>query len=225
MKIAAVIPAAGQGKRLGSKMPKALVPILGRPLLVHTLTNLKGSFRFHEMIVAVPAQQIKNFKETLKRHKLGGVHVIAGGLTRAGSVKNGLKNVSKNCEWVLIHDAARPLVSSRLVQNLIRSAKKTGAAIVAMPVTSTVKRVKRSRILKTEDRGSLYLAQTPQLFRKKLLVSRYRALRSEAFLATDEAALFDRSRIKVMVTVGDQRNIKITTPQDIDLFKFYMGKK
>ncbi len=225
MKIAAVIPAAGHGKRLKSIMPKALVSVLGQPLLVHTLKGLKKSFRFHEIIVAVPANRVENFKNILKRHSLTGVRVIRGGRTRAESVRNGVWNVSEACEWVLVHDAARPLVNKRLVRRLIRSAKKTGAAIAATPVTSTVKRTdaKSKTVLNTEDRDSLYLAQTPQVFKKVHLMKRYEILGPRALFVTDEAALFENSPIKVSVIPGDDRNIKITTPEDIKLFKFYLN--
>ena len=155
------------------------------------------------------------------------VRVVEGGRTRAESVRNGVLSVSENCQWVLVHDAARPLVDKNLIRRLIHSAKKTGAAILAAPVTSTVKRVdtRHKTILGTEDRGSLVLAQTPQIFKKDLLMRRYQALGPKALLATDEAALFDGSGIKVNIVHGDERNVKITTSQDLELFKFYMGKK
>ncbi len=227
MKIAAIVPAAGQGRRLKTRRLKALVSVLGRPLIVHTLRSLKRSFHFHEIIVIVPADRLEDFKNILKRHALGAVRVIPGGRTRAESVKNGVKNVSKVSQWILVHDAARPWVNKHLVHQLIRSAKKTGAATLAIAVTSTVKRVNanQQKIVRTEDRDSLVLTQTPQVFKKSQLIRRYQVLGPKALLATDEAALFDGSRIKVSVVPGDERNIKITTPQDVDLFKFYMGRK
>ena len=227
MKIAAIIPAAGQGRRLKTRRLKALIAVLGRPLLVHTLMGLRRSFRFHEMIVVAPADQIEKFKNILRRYSLNSVRVIRGGRTRAESVRNGVEKVSETCEWVLVHDAARPLVNRRLVHRLIRSAKKTGAAILAVPVTSTVKKVdvKNKMILRTEDRDTLALAQTPQVFKKDPLMRRYEILGPQALFATDEAALFDGSRTQVSVVPSDESNIKITTPQDIDLFKFYLRKK
>ena len=179
------------------------------------------------MIVAVPAGQAEKFRALLKRYSLGDVRVVQGGRTRAESVRNGVLSVSEDCQWIMVHDAARPLVSKRSVRRLIHSAKKTGAAILIAPVISTVKRMdaRHKYILRTEDRSSLVLAQTPQIFKRDLLMARYQALGSKALLATDEAALFDGCQIKVNVVPGDERNIKITTPTDIDLFKFYMEKK
>ena len=226
MKITAIIAAAGQGRRLKTRRLKALVPVLGRPLLIYTLKGLKKSFSFYEMIVVAPTGRVEDFKSILRRHSLGSVRVIRGGRTRAESVRNGVRNVSKVSQWVLVHDAARPWVNARLVRRLIRSVKKTGVATLAIPVTSTVKRVDaiHKNIARTEDRGSLILAQTPQVFKKDLLMKRYRILGPKALSATDETALFDGSMTRVSVVPGDERNIKITTVQDLDLFKFYLRK-
>ncbi len=227
MKVSAIIPAAGQGKRLGSKVPKAFVPVNGRPLLVRTLSALKRSFLFEEMIVAVSFEWLEVAKKILKKHGLNRVRAVLGGRTRAGSVRNALSAVSEKCDWVLVHDAARPLVSKAVVRRTILGSKRTGAAICALPVSATVKRIDRfkRRILRTEDRDSLFLAQTPQVFRKDLLLKRYRELGERALEATDEAALFDGSRIQVAVVDGEERNRKITTPEDMELFKFYLRKK
>ncbi|OIO38149.1 MAG: 2-C-methyl-D-erythritol 4-phosphate cytidylyltransferase [Candidatus Omnitrophica bacterium CG1_02_49_16] len=225
MKVALVIPAAGRGKRLKTASPKALVRVLGRPILIHTVSALERSFHFYEMVVLAPANQVERFRNVLKRFGFGNVCVVPGGRTRAESVKNGVKSVSDICEWVLVHDAARPLVDARMIRRLIRAAKKTGAAITAALVTSTVKRVnlKRRVLVGTENRDLLVMAQTPQIFKKNLLMNRYKALGTRALLATDEAALFDGTQTQVRVVPGDEKNIKVTTPEDIELFKFYLN--
>ncbi len=227
MKIAAIIPAAGSGKRFKAGKLKPLVLVTGKPLLIHTLQNLKNSWHFEELILVAPAGQTENFKKLLRSYRLGDVQVVTGGRTRAESVKNGFKRVSGPCDWVLVHDAARPLVSRAMVQRLIQGAKKTGAAIVGIPVSSTVKKTDRrtGQILGTQDRAALVLAQTPQIFKKDLLAGRYKSLGETAFLATDEAVLFDGSRVRVRVISGETRNIKITTLEDIELLKFYLKKK
>ncbi|OIO38476.1 MAG: 2-C-methyl-D-erythritol 4-phosphate cytidylyltransferase [Candidatus Omnitrophica bacterium CG1_02_46_14] len=227
MKLAAIIPAAGQGKRLGSRFPKAFVTILGKPLIVHTLKSLKRSFKFHEMIVAAPPGYSEKLKQILVSHELSEVRVTKGGRTRAESVKRAVQIVSKDSDWILIHDAARPFVTKEAVCCLIRQAKRTGAAALGIPVTSTVKRLdaKRRTIIKTEDRDALVLIQTPQVFKKNHLIRQYEKLGSKALLATDEAALFENSKIKLAFVPGDSKNLKITTPEDIDLFKFYIKRK
>lgn len=226
MKIAVIVPAAGQGRRLKAKQPKAFVPFLGKPLLIHTLTNLKRSFHFKEMIVAAASSQLKSVRRLLARYRLGGVRVVPGGRTRAESVRNAVVSLSSRCEWVLIHDAARPFVSRDLVRRLIKSARRTGAAICALPATATVRRIdpRKGIALGTEDRESLVLVQTPQVFRKRLLLERYRRLGRKALSRTDEAALFDGTHVKVSVIPGDSRNIKVTTKDDFELCKFYLGR-
>ena len=225
MKIAAVVPAAGLGKRFRSKIPKLFVSLHGKPLLVHTLQRLIRCFNFEEMVVLVGQADLKNVQRLLKRHGLGEVRLVVGGVTRADSVRRGVENVSKNCDWILVHDGARPFVDKKLVLNTILAAKITGAALCAEPVTSTVKRVdlKRGVVLSTEDRRLLYLAQTPQVFRQDLLVARYKILRKKALAATDEAALFDGSGISVRVVAGHAKNIKITTVDDLELFNPLQG--
>ncbi len=226
MKVAAIVPAAGLGKRLKTKRLKPFVEILGKPLLAHTLVNLKKSFHFEEIILAVSPSQSGKIHRLLQRFGLSDVKVVVGGKTRAASVRNGVKGVSKDCGWVLVHDAARPLVTKALVKRLISSAKKSGAAICGLPATATVKKIdaKKRAIIKTEDRRGIYLAQTPQVFKKQLLLGRYQKLGRKAFQATDEAALFDGTRVRVNIVQGDVRNVKITTLEDIELMKFYLKK-
>lgn len=222
--VAAVIPAAGRGRRLGAKIPKAFVPLAGRPLLVRTLTHLNKCHSFDEIIVACDASEITKTSQLLKKYGLKKVKIVAGGATRAESVHNGVMAVSPICQWVLIHDAARPFITKKLIGSLLKEAKKTGAVICARPATATVKRVnlKRSEVAATENREELFLAQTPQVFRKNLLLSRYRTLGKRAFSCTDEAALFDGAATGVRVVVGPETNIKITTPGDIALSEFIL---
>lgn len=220
MRVTAIVPAAGSGKRFGSKVPKQFLLVDGRPVLVHTLKKLERAFTFKEKIVAAAPKDIKMTSALLSKHGLASWRVVAGGATRAESVWNALK-ASGHAEWALVHDAARPMISSKLVREVIRSAAKTGAAIVALPAVATVKKVnvRTLEVLGTEDRNSIYLAQTPQVAKKKILMDRYKKLGKKAFLLTDEAAFFDRTPIKVKIVVGDPRNIKITTPEDLALLR------
>ena len=225
MNVAAIVPAAGAGKRLGSKTPKAFVRVGGVPLLTLTLKCLRTAYPFKEIIVAARPANIKKYRSLLMAHGLKEAKVVGGGVTRAASVFNAMSAVSKDSEWVLVHDAARPFVDKRLVARLLMEAKKTGAALCALPATGTVKRVDtKKRVLGTEDRKTLYLAQTPQIFRKKLLLDRYLRLGKKAFTATDEAALFDHTQTRVQIVSGDERNIKITTPGDLELAEYYLKR-
>lgn len=225
-KVAAIIPAAGLGRRLNSKIAKPFVLVFGKPLFVHTLSALRKSYPFYEFVLALDREQIPHGERYLKRFRLGKIQVVAGGKTRAESVKIALWRVSSRCDWVLVHDAARPLVTRAVVRRTLNAARRTGAAIAALPAYATVKRVRKGNLTvrRTEDRKAFYLAQTPQVFRRSLLLKRYRALGRAAFAKTDDAALFDGSKVRVGVARGETKNIKVTTPDDLKLLRFYLTK-
>ena len=222
--VAAIVPAAGAGRRLAKKTLKSFVKILGKPLLAHTLQALKKTFPYKEIIVAVKPSQLNRTLRIFRRYRLGRTRVVKGGRTRAESVANALRHVSEDCGWVLIHDAARPLVSAGLVRRLLAAAGKTGAAIATIPVTSTLKMLDPEGrvVLRTVDRRNFFLAQTPQVFRKERLVRRYKMLGERALLATDEASLFEGSSVRVRAVPGEAQNIKITTAEDLKLMRFYL---
>ena len=225
MKVAAIIPAAGLGKRLKSKSPKAFALLGGKPLLARTLSRLLESYPFHEIVVAAHPKKIDEVRKLVRSHRQSSkIKVVGGGATRSDSVLKALLSVSPGSDWVLVHDAARPLVSRDLIRRLLGAAKKRGAVLCALPATATVKRVdpRTLSVLKTEDRRQLYLAQTPQVFKRKLLLERYRKLGKTASLATDEAALFDGSKTRVSIVLGDPFNLKITTPFDLKLAEGYL---
>ena len=226
MKVSAIVPAAGRGERFKSRVSKTFFRVSGRPLLVWTLQNLLNSRPFEEIIVMAHPRQRAGTVSLLKRYRLKNVRVEEGGGSRAESVKRGLLALSLKADWVLVHDAARPLVSKSLVSRTLFAAQATGAAICAVPVTATVKKIdlEGAFVVSTEDRRILRLAQTPQIFRRELLLSRYRILGAKAFSATDEAALFDQSAIRVNVVKGDEKNIKVTTRGDLEMLKYFIAK-
>ena len=224
--MAAIVPAAGRGRRFKTKLSKILYRLQGRPLLIHTLSNLKRSYPFKEIIVLTQKNEIPRMRALLGRYGLRRVRVEEGGASRADSVKRGVEAIKSGVEWVLVHDAARPFVSKGVVQRTLAAAKASGAALCAVPATATVKRVgvRDGIVSGTEDRRTLWLAQTPQVFRKRLLLERYKKLGKKALAATDEAALFDGSRTRVRVVEGEMKNIKVTTEEDLGLLEFYLKK-
>ncbi len=217
----AVIPAAGHGKRLGAKIPKAYVPVFGKPLFIHTLRALKKAYSFKEIVLVVHISRLAEARKLLVRHGLSRVWLTVGGATRAESVRNGLLVLPAGRHLVAVHDAARPLVSREVMRRTVEGARKGAGAICAVHVSSTVKRVDASgkSVQGTEDRERLVLAQTPQVFGRDLLLSRYEALGAKAMQATDEAALFDGTRHRVCVVEGDEKNIKVTTQNDLESLK------
>ena len=227
MSVYAVVPAAGKGKRLGTKMPKAYLPILGKPLFIHTLRALRKAYPFRETVLVVDISRLAQARKELVRHGLARVWLTTGGSTRAESVRNGLRVLPEGRHWVAVHDAARPLVSRQVVRRTLAAAQKNGGAICAVPIFSTVKRFdpKRGTLRGTEDRHQLVLAQTPQIFGRSLLLSRYETLGPKGLEATDEAALFDGTKQRVRVVEGDERNLKVTTKNDLESVKKSLRKR
>jgi 2-C-methyl-D-erythritol 4-phosphate cytidylyltransferase len=204
-----LVVAAGSGLRLGRAEPKGLVSVGGRPLVVRTLDEL-GPLLFARTVVTAPPDRVEEFRRLVGPRAL----VVAGGKTRSASVRRGFEALAAaDDDFVSVHDAARPLVTAQEVQEVLEAAEKTGAAIAAVPVVDTVKRVADGRILSTLDRTGLFGAATPQVFRAAIL---RRALETGRE-ATDEAALCEELGIPVAVVPVSRLSFKITTPADLEL--------
>jgi 2-C-methyl-D-erythritol 4-phosphate cytidylyltransferase/2-C-methyl-D-erythritol 2,4-cyclodiphosphate synthase len=213
MHVTAIIAAAGEGRRLGAAVPKQLLDIGGRSILERSVTAFTGHDRVDDIIVVVPPGL------TLTESFAGGVRIVAGGPRRQDSVANAFDSVSPGSDVVLVHDAARPFVSADLISRAIDAALAHGAAIAAIPARDTVKRVEGSGddavISETIPREAIYLAQTPQAFRRDVLSAAV-AIGRSGVEATDEAMLAERAGHRVHVVEGDPANVKITTPGDLD---------
>jgi len=232
VKVSAVIPAAGIGSRMGGgTLPKQFMDLRGKPLLDWTVESVSLSTRIDEVVLVVREQDVKAVTE---KYVDGGTFpkvrvVVAGGGSRTDSVFNGVTAASN--EWVAIHDAARPFVSVRLMELTINAALKHDAATAALPVADTVmqKSDPSSGGLSLGglvDRNAILLIQTPQVFRKKILLSAYESMKDsggarEACEAreawTDETSLLKAAGHKVVWVNGEQTNIKITVPEDLRL--------
>ena len=226
--VSAIVPAAGHGRRFGAKTSKIFFRAEGKPLLFYTLKNISNAYAFKEIIVAAHPADFEVIEKMARSLNLKSFRVLRGGATRAESVWRALLEVSSSSEWVLVHDAARPLVDRGVVLRTLETAKKFGGAVAALPATATVKRVDAHGVITgTEDRKGLYLAQTPQVFKRKKLLERYKKLGKKAFRLTDEASFFDQTGTKVGVALGSVSNFKVTTPEDRELFRFYLkhGKR
>ncbi len=216
MRVVAVVASAGIGKRLKNKIAKPLVDLNGKPILIHTLKNLSKSNLIQEIVLVVNKAYLDVFRKKIKQFGLGKVKsIVSGGATRSKSVANGLKAVGKDCDLVLIHDGARPFISIKSINAVIKTAKKSGCAILAVPIKSTVKRIEaRSlEVVATLNRDFLWEVQTPQVFKKDLITKSYEKLQGLDF--SDDAALLERLGRKVKVVMGSYSNIKITTPEDL----------
>lgn len=221
MKIHAVIPAAGLGKRFGAR--KQFLELAGRPVLVRTLELFEGHPRIDRISIAVPEAEIGSVREMIARFDLRKIAcVVPGGRERQDSVRLGFEALDP-CDVVLIHDGVRPLVASEVVERTIESAMAFGSGVAAWPVRETVKRADADGIvLETVDRNALWSVQTPQAFRYDVFKKAVEKSIQDGFLGTDESSLVERLGIKVKIVKGDARNIKITTPEDLSIAEAYL---
>jgi len=206
-----VVPAAGSGSRLGFAGSKTLVPLAGRPLIAHTLARLRAGAAL-PVVVGVPPSDRARFEDLLA-HPL--VTIVDGGATRQETVRRCLAALPAETEWVLVHDGARPLVTPALRDRVLAAARETGAAAPALPLTDTLRRVAESGAAQPLDRSGVIAIQTPQAFRADLLRAAHE--QSGAAAATDDATLVERLGATVTLVAGDPANLKVTTPDDLDL--------
>jgi 2-C-methyl-D-erythritol 4-phosphate cytidylyltransferase len=210
---AAIIPAAGTGSRSGQSIPKQYVELAGAPVLAHTIGIFAGMPGCGEVIVAVDEE----WRATAERCALGATNVrfVMGGAERQHSIANALASVATNPDLILVHDAARPCASRELVERVIEAAMRHGAAIPALPIAETVKRIDAGGVIvETIPRGNLRAAQTPQGFRRDLLLRAYAHAEAEDIVGTDDASLVETLGVPVHVVDGEPGNIKITIADD-----------
>lgn len=216
MKIAAVIVAAGFGKRMNSRTPKQFLALSGKPILWHTLQRFIKRGMFSEIVLVINSDSWHYCQEyIIKKYKFNQVKLVAGGKERQDSVYQGLKSLAP-CDYVLIHDGVRCLVSEQIIKDSIAAAKKYDAAIAAVPVKDTIKTgSKNALVIKTVDRQNLWSIQTPQVFKYELIMKAYAQAYKQKFCGTDDASLLERLGKKVKIIPGSDNNLKITTLTDL----------
>jgi len=215
MQTAALVLAAGRGERLGSPIPKAFVELLGKTLLQRSVETLVRVSTLDRVVPVVPPESVEFRADSRLPVSEKLVAAVTGGGARQDSVRLGLEALSAETRWVVVHDAARCLVSVAEVEAVIGAARETGAAILARPSTDTLKRVREGAIEATLDRSQCWAAQTPQVFRVDLLREALEKAAAEGFVGTDDAQLVERLGVAVQVVPGSARNLKITTPEDL----------
>lgn len=215
MKIIAIVAAAGSGKRLKKSTEKPFIKLKSKPLIVYALSALNKSPHIDKIVLVVRKKFIKKTKGLVEKYNLRKVKfVIAGGNSRGNSVTNGLKFVDKDADFVLIHDGARPFLDRRLIEKAIKVVKRFGACSVCIPITPTVKKAKKGYITKTLNRRELWDTQTPQVFKREIIMKAYKNQRLVKAL-TDDSSLVERLGYKVRIVKGSYKNIKITTKEDL----------
>ena len=216
--VVALVPAAGRGLRMGGAVPKQFLSLGGEPLIVQSLRTLQASPVVDQIVLAVPFADVEYCKdEIVSRYRFTKVaKVVAGGAERQDSVRYALTQIPSDTEIVLIHDAVRPFVTQRMIEEVVAAARKEGAAIIALPMRDTVKQVRTDgTIERTVDRTPLWLAQTPQAFRRNWIESAHKKAHAEGIRATDDAFLVEWLGYSVTVVEGSGENIKVTRPEDL----------
>lgn len=212
--VAVVIPAGGVGTRLGHRTPKQFLRLGGVPILVATARHFARHPAVQAIVVAAPDAHARRAARALAR--LGQrVAVVAGGATRQESVWRALQATPAHAEIVVVHDAVRPFITRRLIDAVLRAARRHGAAICALPIAETVKRVRGGFAEETLDRSQLCAVQTPQAFRAALLREAHEKAQRDGVVGTDDAMLVERLGHAVCVVPGSEMNVKITTPADL----------
>lgn len=217
-RITAVIPAAGSGRRMGSSSPKQFLLLAGVPVLVHTLRVFDSSPLIHDVCLVVPPGMEPSCRvDVIAAYGLKKVcRIVPGGETRQASVYQGLMNTSPETDWIVVHDGVRPFLSADLLRWLLEAAKDGTGVIAAMPLKDTPKEIREDgTIVSTPDRARLVLAQTPQVFSRKVLMEAHQKAYADGVLGTDDSALVERLGHPVRMIEGNWDNIKITTPEDL----------
>lgn len=219
MKVSGIIVAAGKGRRMGLGKNKAFLDLNGKPLLIHTLSRWQQFNCITELTVVVGKEDLNLVQELVKQHGLSKVsQVVTGGKERQESVFLGLQAAGKSKpDIVLIHDGARPFVTEEHVGQLVDAVQQHEAGVLAVPVKDTIKVATNGLIEKTLERSRLWAAQTPQGFRYGLIMEAHQQARRENREATDDAALVEAMGRAVYIVPGSEYNIKLTTPEDIEL--------
>jgi 2-C-methyl-D-erythritol 4-phosphate cytidylyltransferase len=210
-----ILPAAGMGKRMGAGKNKLFIELKGIPVFIHTLRIFSSDAQCQEIIMSVHPDDQEEMNHLIKEYQIENkITLVSGGAERQHSVYNGLKNITGD-GIVLVHDAARPFIQKALIAELVESAENYGAAVVAVPVKDTIKKVENGLVIETVERSSLWAVQTPQAFRIPLLNKAHHHAEKMGFLGTDDASLVEFLGEKVAIVKGDYNNIKLTTTEDL----------
>jgi 2-C-methyl-D-erythritol 4-phosphate cytidylyltransferase len=237
MKVIVIIPAAGLGTRMSAphvataSKSKQFLELQGTPILVHTLRKFAQCDPVSEIVVALRKAEAAAFETLIANEKFRKpLRIVEGGEHRQNSVANAITSLGANeDDIVLVHDAVRPFVDQDTIVNVIEAVKKYDAAIAGIPAVDTVKQVERTAdgavVIATVPRERMVLAQTPQGFRFGLLKKAFDEATADGFMGTDEASLIERSGTPVHVVMGSPRNMKITTPADLELAEFFLAQE
>lgn len=215
MKYEIIVLAAGQGKRMKAGRNKQFLTLQNVPLIIHTLQKFEQDPWCSGIVLVVNKKEVAIFEELLTEYPIQKVQSLTvGGDERQHSVYNGLKNL-KQAQMVLIHDGARPFVQQNTIHELVEKAASDKAAVLAVPVKDTIKRVEQGTVIETVERSSLWAIQTPQAFLFDVVMDAHEKAKTNEYLGTDDASLVEKAGQKVSIVEGNYDNIKLTTPEDL----------
>lgn len=223
MNCVAIIVAGGVGKRFNSELPKQFIELKGIPIIIRTISIFEQNENINSIIISINEDWISHFREMLAPFDFKKIHsVVKGGEHRHNSVFNALNtDIARSSDYILIHDAVRCFTSQKLLNELIESVAQHGAVIPGIAPKDTVKQVNEEMaVSNTINRNSLVLIQTPQAFKKDIIFDSYEKMNDNT-LATDDSFIVEQAGYKVQVIEGEERNIKITTPLDLEIAKLF----
>lgn len=220
-----IILAAGRGQRMQADCNKPFVILKDKPVLVHTMATFDQDPICEEILLVIREKDQANVEAILAKAAFKTtIKLVYGGKERQDSVYNGLKQIEDQSKLIFIHDGARPFVSQEALERLNKAASGNGASLLAVPAKETIKR-ENERSIETLDRTKLYIAQTPQAFSYHKIIRAHQLARDTLFYGTDDASLVERLGESVQLVQGDYHNIKITTPEDLDLALFILNRR
>ena len=224
MRIIAIILAAGSGVRMQSAVNKHLLLLAGKPVIVHTLMAFERCAALDAIVLVTSEENIAAYQALIAEYGIGKVNrIVLGGDTRQASAYNGLREAG-DCDIVLLHDGARPLIAQTEIEAVIRDAAEHGGAVVAVPAKDTTVRAREGFIEAQLERSTLWQVQTPQGFRTTIIREAYEAAMRDGVQSTDDTGLVTRLGGAVKITPGSYTNIKITTPEDLAIAEALLGK-
>jgi len=228
----AIVLAGGSSKRMGPGVDKLMLHANGKPLLAHTLLAFESCKDVDEIVLVAHAERVSSYKQLVSEHHISKLKtIVPGGVERQDSVFSGLQAVASDSDITLIHDGARALVTPEIISRCVEAARATGAAIPAVAVKDTIKRVvgksdkNYPQIDATLDRSQLWAAQTPQTFRTDLIRLAYEPLIRQRIVVTDDAAAAERAGHRVYIVSSDPHNLKVTTPEDLLLAEAILSQR
>ncbi len=224
MSVTAIIAAGGKGARMGAGENKVFMNLRGKEMLVHTVSAFEKNPDIDEIIIVTGEHEHMRVGELMQKNGITKLRIATtGGATRTESVKNGLAFASGDI--ILIHDGARALISQEEISAAVKAAEEYGAAAVGVPCKDTLKSVEDGFITGTVDRAKTYMIQTPQAFRRDVILSAYKRAENKKITVTDDCALVERCGGRIKIVEGKYENIKLTTPDDIAVAERILEKR